>query len=63
MERDVVCGMDVDPAKAAATSVHNGKTYYFCAQVLRTSSTPTRRNTSSRWRNRYKRTFSILSAA
>jgi Cu+-exporting ATPase len=32
MERDVVCGMNVDPAKAAATSEYNGKTYYFCAQ-------------------------------
>ena len=30
MERDVVCGMQVDPAKAAATSEYNGKTYYFC---------------------------------
>jgi P-type Cu+ transporter len=32
MERDVVCGMQVDPAKAAGTSQHNGKTYYFCSQ-------------------------------
>ncbi len=31
MERDVVCGMQVDPAKAAATSEYNGKTYYFCS--------------------------------
>lgn len=31
MERDVVCGMQVDPAKAAGTSEFNGKTYYFCA--------------------------------
>lgn len=31
MERDVVCGMDVDPNSAAATSEYNGKTYYFCA--------------------------------
>jgi Cu+-exporting ATPase len=30
MERDVVCGMTVDPAKAAATAEHAGKTYYFC---------------------------------
>jgi Cu+-exporting ATPase len=30
MERDVVCGMQVDPARAAATSDYNGKTYYFC---------------------------------
>lgn len=27
---DPVCGMKIDPAKAAATSVYNGKTYYFC---------------------------------
>jgi Cu+-exporting ATPase len=31
MEKDVVCGMQVDPAKAAATSQFNGKTYYFCS--------------------------------
>jgi Cu+-exporting ATPase len=32
MERDVVCGMQVDPAKAAGTSQYNGKTYYFCSK-------------------------------
>jgi P-type Cu+ transporter len=31
MERDVVCGMQVDPAKAAGRSEYNGKTYYFCS--------------------------------
>jgi Cu+-exporting ATPase len=31
MERDVVCGMQVDPAKAAATSDYQGKRYYFCS--------------------------------
>ena len=31
-ERDVVCGMMVDPAKAAGTSDYNGKTYYFCGK-------------------------------
>jgi len=36
MEKDVVCGMQVDPAKAAATSQYNGKTYYFCAKVCKT---------------------------
>ena len=36
MERDVVCGMQVDPAKAAATSEYNGKTYYFCAKGCKT---------------------------
>jgi Cu+-exporting ATPase len=25
--------MQVDPAKAAGTSQHNGKTYYFCSQT------------------------------
>jgi P-type Cu+ transporter len=31
MERDPVCGMAVDPDKAAAKVEHAGKTYYFCA--------------------------------
>jgi len=30
MAKDPVCGMDVDEKTAAATAVHNGKTYYFC---------------------------------
>jgi len=29
---DPVCGMDVEPEEAAATSVYRGQTYYFCAQ-------------------------------
>jgi len=32
MERDPVCGMNVDPAKPAATAGHEGKSYYFCCQ-------------------------------
>ena len=32
MEKDVVCGMQVDPAKAAGSSQYNGKTYYFCSK-------------------------------
>jgi YHS domain-containing protein len=36
MEKDVVCGMQVDPAKAAAISEYKGKTYYFCAKVCKT---------------------------
>lgn len=32
MARDLVCGIDVDPATAAATCEYNGKTYYFCAK-------------------------------
>jgi P-type Cu+ transporter len=31
MERDPVCGMTVDPERAAAKVEHGGKTYYFCA--------------------------------
>jgi P-type Cu+ transporter len=30
MERDTVCGMMVEPARAKATAEHAGKTYYFC---------------------------------
>ena len=29
---DPVCGMTVDPAKAAASVEHQGRTYYFCSQ-------------------------------
>lgn len=29
--RDPVCGMQIDPAKAAATRVHMGQTFYFCS--------------------------------
>jgi Cu+-exporting ATPase len=36
MEKDVVCGMQVDPAKAAGSSQHNGKTYYFCSKGCKT---------------------------
>lgn len=31
MEKDVVCGMQVDPAKAAGHSEYQGKTFYFCS--------------------------------
>ncbi|MEO7132695.1 MAG: YHS domain-containing protein [Vicinamibacterales bacterium] len=31
MEKDVVCGMQVDPEKAAGQSQYQGKTYYFCS--------------------------------
>ena len=30
VEKDPVCGMTVDPARAKATHEHAGKTYYFC---------------------------------
>jgi Cu+-exporting ATPase len=32
METDVVCGMRVDPARAAGSIVHGEKTYYFCSK-------------------------------
>src|ERR1022692_2780448 len=32
MERDPVCGMTVDPERAAAKAEHAGKTYYFCSK-------------------------------
>ena len=31
MEKDPVCGMDVDPKTAAGKSTFQGKTYYFCS--------------------------------
>lgn len=31
MARDPVCGMEVDPGRAAGTSVYQGQTYYFCS--------------------------------
>src|ERR1700733_1191209 len=32
LEKDPVCGMNVDPSAAAATVSHIGKTYYFCCR-------------------------------
>jgi len=32
VERDPVCGMNVDATKPAATANHEGKTYHFCCQ-------------------------------
>jgi YHS domain-containing protein len=36
MAVDPVCGMDVEPDKAAATSEYEGQTYYFCAEMCKT---------------------------
>lgn len=36
MERDVVCGMQVDPGKSAGTSEYQGKTFYFCSKSCKT---------------------------
>ena len=30
--KDLVCGMEIDPATAAATEEYEGQTYYFCSQ-------------------------------
>ena len=30
-QRDPVCGMNIDAKDAAATSQHQGRTYYFCS--------------------------------
>lgn len=35
MEKDVVCGMQVDPAKAAARTEYRGMTYYFCSPACK----------------------------
>jgi P-type Cu+ transporter len=32
LERDIVCGMQVNPVKAAGSTEHEGKTYYFCSR-------------------------------
>ncbi len=37
MEKDPVCGMDVDPETAAGRAEHKGKTYYFCSPGCKTS--------------------------
>lgn len=34
---DPVCGMSVDPARAPASSSHEGRVYSFCAQGCRQS--------------------------
>ena len=36
MEKDVVCGMQVDPAKAAGSSQYKGNTYHFCSTACKT---------------------------
>ncbi len=33
--KDPVCGMEIDPPRAAAASVHEGTTYYFCSGSCR----------------------------
>lgn len=31
MQKDPVCGMDVDPKNTSLTSEYQGQTYYFCS--------------------------------
>jgi len=31
MQKDPVCGMQIDPKTAAGQSSHQGQTYYFCS--------------------------------
>ena len=35
MEKDPVCGMQVDPKSAAGQAQQGGKTYYFCSASCR----------------------------
>ncbi len=35
MERDPVCGMEVDKQTAKATSTREGKTFYFCSEACK----------------------------
>lgn len=35
MEKDPVCGMEVDPATAKHSAEYEGKTYYFCSAMCR----------------------------
>ena len=35
--KDPVCGMEVDPSKAAGVATHKGKTCFFCATACKTA--------------------------
>ena len=35
MAKDPVCGMDVDPAQAAGSSVYGGETFHFCSRACK----------------------------
>ena len=37
MTKDPVCGMQIDEKKAAATAVHDGRTYYFCSAACKST--------------------------
>ena len=34
--KDPVCGMEIDPKKAAGSHEHAGKTYFFCSAACKT---------------------------
>ena len=36
MTKDPVCGMSIEESKAAASLVHQGRTYYFCSENCKT---------------------------
>lgn len=36
MAKDPICGMSVDEKKASDSSIHAGKTYYFCSPYCKT---------------------------
>jgi len=36
MAKDPVCGMTIDEARAAASVVHQDRTYHFCSEGCRT---------------------------
>ena len=35
--KDPVCGMDIDPEKAATTVEYEGRTYHFCSPGCKTA--------------------------
>ena len=37
MAMDPICGMTVDPKRAAGSSAYQGKTYYFCSSGCKRS--------------------------
>ncbi len=44
-QTDPVCGMTVDPARAAGSAVREGRTYFFCSTQCSASSSPIRAGT------------------
>jgi YHS domain-containing protein len=35
MEKDLVCGMEIDEQKAAASHQYGGRSYHFCSEACR----------------------------